>query len=290
MQETMKLIAFGGGVDSSALLAINLYRDRAAQLLGISRESLDEKFPVQEAVFFSDTGWERDSTYGNVDQFEHAYKTAGVPFFRVQKDGENIQEWLMRTGTIPLMAGGSHLCSLKFKTEVMHKAAAAMFPAMQFSWAIGIEANEDRRANKSFQDKSDGRHTSVYPLRALGMNRTACVNMIIQLGFGLVTKSACVGCPFAQIEEIKDIIQNEPEAWASVKAVEANFQATSPIKNQAWIDAGRPLIKMGKRFRAPKGMWRMDSWATGARLFAKKVDGRQLSAEEWEALVVPHHA
>ena len=206
---TLKLIAFGGGVDSSALLAINLYRDKAASLLGISRAQLDQAFPPQEAVFFSDTGWERVATYFNVENFENAYRAAGIPFFRVRREGETIYEWIMRTGTIPLMAGGSHLCSMKFKTEVMHSVAQKMFPAMSFEWSIGIEANEDRRANKSFQDKNDDRHTSVYPLRALGMDRTACVNMIIQLGFGLVSKSACVGCPPACIT------RSRPAWWAS---------------------------------------------------------------------------
>ena len=53
---------------------------------------------------------------------------------------------------------------------------------------------------------------------------------------------------------------------------------------QAWLDAGKPLVGE-KRPRAPKGMWRIDSWAAGARLFAKRVEGRQLSTGEWRARV-----
>lgn len=52
----------------------------------------------------------------------------------------------------------------------------------------------------------------------------------------------------------------------------------SAVKNKAWIDAGKPLNKGG---RAPRGMWRKDSWAEGARLFAKTVEGRRLSVDEW---------
>lgn len=285
-----RITAFGGGVDSSALLAINLKRDQAAAILNISRQQLDEAYPVQDAVMFSDTGAERKATYENIARFEAAYAEAGIPFIRVRRQQETITEWLMRTGTVPLMAGGSHLCSIKFKTEVMHKQAEVMFPSTNVLWSIGIEANEDRRANKSFTDKSGGVHKSVYPLRNLGLDRKACIELIAKLTGWLVVKSACVFCPFAQEFEIAQIIRDEPEGWNLVKQIEANFQATSPIKNQAWIDAGKPLIKMGKRFRAPAGMWRMDSWANGARLFAKKVDGRQLSAEEWEARVAaPHH-
>jgi hypothetical protein len=280
---TTRIIAFGGGVDSSALLAINAKRDEAAAALSISREQLDAAFPVQDAVMFSDTGAERKATYANVERFEQLYREVGIPFHRVRRQQETITEWLMRTGTVPLMAGGSHLCSIKFKTEVMHKQAEAMFPSSQILWSIGIEANEDRRANKSFTDRSGGLHTSVYPLRELGLDRKACIELIAKLTGWVVVKSACVFCPFAQEHEIAQIIRDEPEGWNLVKQIESNFQATSPIKNQAWIDAGKPLIKMGKRFRAPAGMWRMDSWATGARLFAKKINGKQLSAVEWEA-------
>lgn len=274
------IIAFGGGVDSSALLAINLKRDEAAALIGIDRATLDEAFPIADAVMFSDTGAEREATYANIARFETAYNNAGIAFHRVRREQETITEWLMRTGTIPLMPGGSHLCSLKFKTEVMHKTAAALFPNTQITWSIGIEANEDRRANKAFADRSDSTHVSAYPLRRLGLDRKACSEIIIALGFPMVVKSACVFCPFMQQHEIADVMKNEPKSWDLVKRIEANFQATSPIKHGAWIAAGKPVNKAGK---ALKGMWRKDSWANGARLFAKKLNGRQLSVSEWEA-------
>ena len=108
MNETKNLIAFGGGVDSSALCAINLKRDEAAALIGISRELLDEAFPPADGVMFSDTGAERSATYANVTRFEEAHRAAGIPFYRVRREQETITEWLMRTGTIPLMPGGKH--------------------------------------------------------------------------------------------------------------------------------------------------------------------------------------
>jgi 3'-phosphoadenosine 5'-phosphosulfate sulfotransferase (PAPS reductase)/FAD synthetase len=285
---TKHIIAFGGGLDSSALLAINLKRDEAAALMGIDRVTLDAAFPKVDAVMFSDTGAERKATYANIAKFEAAYKAAGLAFYTVRNSKETIVEWLLRLGCLPLMPGSSHKCSLKFKTEVMHSQSEQIFPdADKFVWSIGIEANEDRRANKSFQDRSDLKHSSTYPLRNLKLDRAACADIVMKLGFGIVVKSACVFCPFAQVEEIAQIIRDEPEGWALVKQIEAKFQETSPIKHQAWLDAGQPLNKGGK---APKGMWRKDSWASGARLFAKKVDGKMLSTEEWEAQLAPRTA
>lgn len=284
MNET-KILAFGGGVDSTALCLIHLNRDRAAAILGISREILDERFPAVDAIMFSDTGAERRSTYRNIDQVEQASIAAGVRFIRVQRDGENITEWLLRTGTVPLMPGGSHLCSLKFKTSVMHKQAEKIFGSDRFTWTIGIEANEDRRA---FTVRENDRHHNAYPLRSLGLDRAACIKLIADMGWTPVTKSSCVFCPYMKAWEIQEVLETEPEEWETVRKIEASFQRTSPIKHQAWIDGGRQLIKIksksGKiKFRAPAGQWRIDSWATGARLFAAEVDGKQLSVQEWEA-------
>jgi hypothetical protein len=272
-----KILAFGGGVDSTALALINLNRDRAAALIGISRELLDEAFPAVDAVFFSDTGAERSATYANVDQVEQACLAAGVRFVRVKREKETITEWLLRTGTVPLMPGGSHLCSLKFKTEVMHKQAELIFGSERFAWSIGIEANEDRRA---FTVRSNEKHVSLYPLRNLGLSRAACEDLIAQLGWSKVPKSSCVFCPFMKPWEIREVMTTEPAAWQTVKQVEKTFSETSSVKHGAWLAAGRPVNSAGKALR---GMWRRDSWRDGVRLFVAKVNGKQLSVDEWEA-------
>ena len=84
---------------------------------------------------------------------------------------------------------------------------------------------------------------------------------------------------FVEYEEIKNLYDNYPELWDRAKQIETNFKATSKIKNQRWIDNGRKLNKAG---RANKGEWRENSWEKGARLYAKTVNGKQLSVEEWE--------
>ena len=59
----VNLLAFGGGVDSTALLAMHLERDKAAKHLGMSRAKLDELFPPFEAAVFSDPGSEWPETF-----------------------------------------------------------------------------------------------------------------------------------------------------------------------------------------------------------------------------------
>jgi len=116
-----------------------------------------------------------------------------------------------------------------------------------------------------------------YPLVDLDETRESCIELLKSHGFN-VPKSSCVFCPFLSEGEIRDA-RKDPQKWDLIKLVEERFQEESPRKHQAWIDAGKPLNKGGKCF---KGHWRKDSWAEGARLFVRKVDGKILSVDEWE--------
>lgn len=266
----VNVLSFGGGVDSSTLVAIDLYRNAAAQWLHISREDLDTVFPPVDRFVFADTGAESAATYRNVEKVNTALN--GLLNI-VRKDGETITEWCLRLGSVPLMPGGSHVCSLKYKGEVMDKWAKAQ--NIDPVWIIGIEANEERRAKRF---KAPAGKTYLYPLIELGMTRERCQAFLKLVGWHGVEKSSCVFCPFKSEEELRDMYYNDPEGWALSERLEARFKEASVIKHQAWLDAAKPLNKGG---RAPRGMWRKNSYAEGARLFAKKINGRQLSMAEW---------
>lgn len=268
------VLSFGGGVDSSTLIAIDENRDRACEFLGISREELDRVFPVIEHHVFADTGAESAATYRNIERVQ---EILGGRLNIVRKDGETITEWCLRLGSVPVMPGGSHVCSLKYKGEVMAKWAKER--ELNPTWIIGIEANEGRRAKRFTAPKGDTANY-IYPLIDLGLTRDRCLELLAFLGWHGVEKSSCVFCPFKSEDELRDMWLNDREAWDLCVKIEHRFEEASLEKHRAWIDAGRPLNKGG---RAPRGMWRKDSFAEGARLFVKKVDGRQLSLAEWDA-------
>lgn len=268
--------SFGGGVDSTTLIAIDLDRERAATYLGITLAELNAVFPRPDAWVFSDPGAEFQQTY---DHITRMHNLLGDRLITVRRDGESIREWCLRLGVVPLMPGASHICSLKFKGEVLQKWADAQYGGEPVHWLIGIEADEEGRA-KRFQKPRNNANEYSYPLMALGLTREKCLGMLVHLGWEIPHKSSCVFCPFMSEEEIRDLYWHEPEGWAMACEIESAFQAMSREKHQRWIDAGKPLVG-SKRPRAPKGMWRLDSWAEGARLFAKRIDGQQLSMSEW---------
>ncbi len=267
------LLSYGGGKDSTAIVAIDQNRDEAAEYLGIDRQRIDKALPHFNKAVFADPGAEFGATYRTVRQVE---KVLGDRFFRVLRDGENIAEWCKRLGIVPVMPGGSHICSKKFKGDVL-AAWAKEQGISEPVWLIGIEADEGRRIKRFTAPKGDSAEY-LYPLVDLELTRDRLDDLLGHLGWEDVHKSSCVFCPFMSEDEIKDLYVNHKDEWQLVVEIEDGFQEMSALKHQRWIDAGQPLNRGG---RAPKGMWREDSWANGNRLFAKTVGGKRLSVHEW---------
>ena len=140
-------------------------------------------------------------------------------------------------------------------------------------------ADEGHRTARFTKPKND-QNEYEYPLVDRGMTRQDCLDLIAEHGM-TIPKSSCVFCPFMSEPEIREVRKN-PEDWATIKLVERRFSEESGRKHQAWLDAGKPLNKGG---RCNAGHWRKDSWAEGTRLFIRKVDGKQLTVDEWSERV-----
>lgn len=290
------VLCFGAGKDSSFLCGLEADRAKACAVLDISMDRLNEVFPSPEAIVFSDPGAEFAATYENVDKAADIFgERFHVVSHKETKRGahirENIHEWVSRLGIIPLMPGGSHVCSKKFKADVMKCWADALWPGEPIRWIIGIEADEGHRVFTKPKGEAD---EFIYPLVELGLNRADLDRLLPDVWEGEVRKSSCVFCPFMSEGEIVEMVHNDPEAWEICKKVEAGFEAMAPVKHGEWIEAGKPVSRIvGKvtkskapytriTWRAPKGMWRKNSWKEGARLFAKEIDGKRLTCGEWE--------
>jgi hypothetical protein len=257
----IRILSLGGGVDSTTILDTHLFIED----LGV------------DAVVFADTGGESKATYEHLLKVEAVCDDHELPFYRVRHDKESLTEFCIRLGVVPLMPGGSHVCSKKFKGDVIAKWAKKQFPGDTITYLIGIEANEGYRSKRFTTPKGDNA-VYEYPLIDEGMTREDCESQLSER-WGVVPKSSCVFCPFMSEDELIDLTDHD---WDLIHQIEDNFKTTSPRKHQLWLDSGKPVDKAG---RALKGMWRLDSWAEGHRLFTRSVGGKKLTTREWQSLI-----
>ncbi|MEV1069260.1 phosphoadenosine phosphosulfate reductase [Streptomyces sp. NPDC050263] len=215
----MRVISFGGGVQSTALLVL------AAQ------GHID-----YSTFLFANVGddSEHPSTLAYIRDVAVPYAAgAGLDLqqlHRRRRDGatETLWQRLNRpdTRSIPIpvrMANGApgrRSCTADFKIKVIGRwlrehGATVRDPA---TVGIGISLDEIHRANRRRKEPYE---EIEYPLLDLGLRRSDCEHIIAEAGLPVPPKSACFFCPFRTVEAWKQQRRNEPELFAKSVQLEA---------------------------------------------------------------------
>ncbi len=192
--DEIRILSLGGGVDSSALLAMHFCREEAAEILEMTRDELDQKLPDFQHVVFADPGSEWPATYENIKYAEMLCNKAGLPFKVVtykqgfyrhtetneritveewralrkdekenwnhSRERQTIFEWLTDrpdgTGSLPMLPGSAHQCSERYKGGIQRKWADKHFGKdVTKTWSLGIEANESKRHKRFTMNRDE---------------------------------------------------------------------------------------------------------------------------------------
>jgi hypothetical protein len=219
--EPLRVISYGGGVQSTALLVLAAQRQI--------------NFPT---FLFANVGddSEHPATLAYVRQVATAYaQQHGIEIHEIRRrrrDGsvETLWERLHRPQSrsipIPIRMGngapGRRSCTSDFKIKVVAKwlrehGATAQRPAMV---GIGISLDEIHRANKR---RSEPYEQIEYPLLDLGLRRDDCTQIIIDAGLSIPPKSACFFCPLKTVEGWRQQQRHEPELFAKSLQLEVTL-------------------------------------------------------------------
>lgn len=252
---TPHIVAFGGGVDSTAMV------------LGL----VENKRPI-DLILFADTGAERPETYAHIQNFSQWLKSKSYPEItivkRTRRDGnlESLEEECLRRNNLPAIAYGFKSCSEKHKIRPQNKFLNHWQPALD-AWAnglkcvkyIGYDANEEHRAN-NVKDRPDPKYTLSFPLIEWDWDRSDCLEVIDRHGFKNIGKSACFFCPSSKKTEVIELYEKHPNLLDRALKIEAQAELTT-IKglgrNYAWKDLvelhiqNKPLPNVG--FELPCG-------------------------------------
>lgn len=212
----LRVIAYGGGVQSTALCVLATQ----GKLDGIMGGPVD-------AALFSNVGDDSEdpaSLRYVAEVMTPWCAERGLPVLtlqRVRRDGatETLMQRLTRDSRsidIPVrMAGGApgrRRCTGDFKIKVVSRwlrehGATVDDPARV---AVGISTDEWHRINNRRVGPAE---QPAYPLIDLGLDRTACQQIIAQAGLPVPGKSSCFFCPFHRPAVFAEMRRDRPELF-----------------------------------------------------------------------------
>ena len=220
---TLVTISYGGGVQSTAMLVL-----AAQERLG---------YPVAAALFANvGDDSEHPATLKYVREIAAPWAAShGIPVHildRVKRDGsvETLMGRLMREGSqslpIPIRmsngAPGKRSCTADFKISVVGKwlkanGATSKDPA---TVCIGISTDEIQRVGNKRVMKYE---RPVYPLIEIGLDRSACQQVIRDAGLTVPPKSSCFFCPFHRPQMWSEMRRDEPELFWKAAELESTL-------------------------------------------------------------------
>ena len=221
MAEVFRLVCYGGGTNSTALLI----------------ECVNRNIKV-DVILFADTGGEKPHTYAYIKTFNKWLLDHNMPEITVVKyknkhgDLLTLEQDCLNRNSLPALAYGFKTCSQRFKGAPQDKFMNNYQPAKDY-WdtgrritkLIGFDANESHR----IKDYSDKKYTVEYPLVDWDMGREECVEIIEKAGLCQTGKSACFFCPATKQTEIRQLKATYPEL--AKRAIDIENQAdTTNIK------------------------------------------------------------
>jgi len=234
------IVAFGGGVDSTAMI-LGLYENER---------------PI-DLILFADTGGERPETYKHIEIFSNWLVNKGLPSItivkRTRRDGslETLEEECHRRKNLPSIAYGFKSCSQKHKIAPQDKFLNSWQLAKDW-WKtgkkcvkyIGYDAGESRRADNAAK-RDDPKYEYQYPLIEWGWEREDCLETIKKHGIINVGKSACFFCPSSKKQEIIELYKTHPDLLERAIAIEDQAELTS-IKGLGRNYAWKTIIELHK--------------------------------------------
>ena len=220
MADPYRVLSYGGGVQSSALLFAACHGDTPD---GIR----------PDIAIFSDTQWEPSGVMQYIDEATRYAARYGIrvltttygsirsphgssvmPMFVTGEDGEG--------GITPRQ------CTDRYKIRPLRKALRSHLGYQRgqrlghdIEMWLGISTDEAHRMKPS----QETRTTHRYPLIEMGWNRQRCQSYVQKLGLPAPMKSSCIGCPYHSNRYFLDMKRERPREWVEAVAFDDQIRS-----------------------------------------------------------------
>jgi hypothetical protein len=238
---TTKILSYGGGLDSFAMLVNAI-----------------ERGELPHYCVFADTGsgtMESESKDGEwPGTYRHMKEVAiplaekhGIQFIWITHEDypvrgmSSLLEYFKKAKTIPTR--GARSCTHMAKVERVSKWMKAVVPGRREVW-IGFEAGEEDRAAKdphATKTCGDGAwRSNRFPLMEAKLCRCRAELMIRKAGFPVPRKSACVFCPYSKVIDFRTLSQQLPDVYEGIVEWES-VSGTTKAGEKLWLAGEEPL-------------------------------------------------
>ena len=233
---TPLVVAYGGGVNSTAVLA-----------------GLQERGIRPAAIVFADTGGEKPATYAFLDTVDTWLASVGFPAIErvarkpTERAGyKTLEEECLERSQLPSRAYLRGKCSAKWKVSPQ-AAWLKSWPHDGLVYrAIGFHVDEQRRIKDHITDPGVKK---VYPLVEWQWGQRECLDAIARAGLPRPVKSACFYCPSSSKREVAKLAREAPDLFARAVAIENGAIASGMLRsvvglgvNWRWQDVGRAAV------------------------------------------------
>lgn len=256
MMAQLKVVSYGGGVQSTSLLAMAAQGELDIQTFLFANVGDDSEHPA---------------TLRYVHDVAMPYaKEHGIELIEVQRPGLTLLQHIRRPGNkaevIPVRLGNgmpaSRICTSDWKIKVIARwlkgqGATKDVPA-QVNMGISLDEFQRMRTSSGYPF-----YTVAYPLIERRMRRQDCVNVIAHAELPVPPKSSCWFCPFHRMARWREMADTEQELFAQSVALERHINEQIRVpkgRDPVYLtDALKPLDKavgdktQGKLFEADPG-------------------------------------
>lgn len=192
----MKIVSFGGGVQSTAMAVL------AAQ----------GKIEV-DAFVFCDTGFEQSIVFEFLESYTiPMLNVTGIPFY-IAKAEDYAGKYFANLDLPPFFNNDSGeigrqpaFCSSKWKREVFTRFCNDKFKAKQYDVLMGFSTDERQRAVRI---KSSKKWQYKMPLLDLNINRGQCIGMVEKQFNAEPPRSSCYYCPNHTRAEWRKVMESK---------------------------------------------------------------------------------
>lgn len=222
------VLALGGGVNSTAILALHALRDLPVPLhYAVMAQTMTE-FP------------ETDAYVENI--IKPFCYMENIPLIFVKSPlAYSLYDHYFKHKIIPTRM--YRHCTDHFKIQPMKQYFKHLFPTEDILFILGIDAGEAHRAKNS---------ADYFPLIDMGIDREGCKDLIRKVGLPIPPKSGCTICPFMSPKEFKKLRVKHPDKFIEAMRLEQNGSRYPEI-----TITSKPLDQLG---HLEKGNQELCNW------------------------------